>query len=61
MARVIFTYFKEKLAIDLGKAHMIPVTSSGLGGQVRPAKARLLPSNQLPVPSHGWAVAMVGP
>ena len=61
MARGIFAYFKEKLAIDLGKAHMVPVTSSGLGGQVRPSKARLLPSNLLPVPSHGWAVAMVGP
>ena len=47
--------------MDLGKAHMDPVTSSGLGGQVQPPKVRLLPSNQLPVPSHGWAVAMVGP
>jgi hypothetical protein len=61
VVRGIFAYFKEKLAIDLGKAHMIPVTSSGLGGQVQPPKVRLLPSNQLPVPSHGWAVAMVGP
>ena len=61
MARVIFTYFKEKLAIDLGKAHMTLVTSSGLGVRVRPPKARLVPSSLLPVPSHGWAVAMVGP
>ena len=35
-ARGIFAYFKEKLAIGLGKAHMPLVTSSGLGVPARP-------------------------
>jgi hypothetical protein len=47
--------------MGLEKAHMSPVTSSGLGVSARPYKVWRVSSNLLPVPSHGWAVAMVGP
>jgi hypothetical protein len=57
----IFIHFKEKLAIGRTKAHMEFVTSSGLGVRPDLMKVWQVPSNLLPVPSHGWAVAMVGP